>query len=108
MSLLALLFVPLVQSTPADRQVARCAAVMKAIYDSRSDDRWDEDRALALAAASYYVGRIEASVTGMQARALVYAVVKNRFEGEYNKLKPQDVEAEGKKCFDDYTAAIPL
>lgn len=44
----------------------------------------------------------------MQARALVYAVVKNRFEGEYNKLKPQDVEAEGKKCFDDYTSAIPL
>jgi len=108
MSLLALLLVPFIQSTPADKQIARCGAVMLAYYESRPEDRWDGERAQALAAASYYVGKLEAALAGVNKGPLLHMAVRDLFESEYNKLKPQDVQAEGKKCLDGYVSAMPL
>lgn len=115
MRLLALLLLPLAADpAPTDAELARCAAIMLSFHESQPRDA-HEERAQTLAAAGYYVGRLEASVAGSLkdtiAGSQYRTAVRNLFEREYNKLAGLDEEARGRiarTCFEDYQAAMPL
>jgi hypothetical protein len=105
--MLAMLLRMLAEAPATDTELAQCAAIMLADEARRADGPWTEERALALAAGGYDVGRLEVWVA---AHPVAFAPVSARqlVELAFTRLKPAEAQAKGPKCFETYLAAADI
>ncbi|MFL6734924.1 MAG: hypothetical protein ACJ8EY_09525 [Sphingomicrobium sp.] len=88
-----------------ESELATCAAVMTVAYESGAEGVWNEKRAYALGAASYYIGRLEAALEANR-NPMAPLTAAHLVELTYGRLKPADIESKSQPCFDAYSAAL--
>lgn len=93
---------------------ARCAAVMLALRDSLAEAKREGEAATTEAAASYYIGRVEAyfeaqpAAPGGFAPKMPGSHTRTAINDASRKLDQAIVESQGQPCFENYRRSLSV